>query len=96
MKSYPWPNITNNCCGDEFRVRFANVWSIKHDTKKSEGNIYNLIFKENGSATTHLHGCFCPWAFSLKIELNMLPSDSFMPCLDSLLRYPTGGSRLGN
>ena len=47
-----------------------------------------LSFPELGSshsATTYLHGCFCPWTFSLNIGLNMLPSDSFMSCLDSLL-----------
>ena len=91
IKSSPSPNIINNCCGDDFRVRFAKVWSINHDTKKFKGNMFNLIFKENGSATTHLHWCFCPWAISLNIELNMSPSDSYMPCLDSLLWYPIGG-----
>ena len=33
---------------------------------------------------TNLSGCFCPWTFSLNIGLNMLPSDSFLSCLDSL------------
>ena len=30
------------------------------------------------------------WAFSLNIGLNMLPSPSFMSCLDYLLGYSTG------
>ena len=42
------------------------------------------------SATTHLPGCFCPLTLFLNIGLNMLPSDSFMTCLDSLLEYSTG------
>ena len=33
---------------------------------------------------------FSPWIFILNIGLNMLPSDSFMSCLDSLIRYSTG------
>ena len=35
-----------------------------------------------------------PWTFSLNIGLNMLPLDSFMSCLHSLLGYYTGDSRL--
>ena len=42
-----------------------------------------------GSATMHLTGCFCPRKFSLNFSLNILPSDSFMSCLDSLLGYFT-------
>ena len=42
-----------------------------------------------GSVTKHLPGCFCPWAFSLNIGLNILPLDSFMSCLDPLLGYST-------
>ena len=41
-------------------------------------------------ATTHLPGYLCSWTFSLNIGLNMLPSHSFMPCLDNLLGYFTG------
>ena len=33
---------------------------------------------------------FPTWIFSLNIELNMLPLDSFMSCLRSLLGYSTG------
>ena len=47
----------------------------------------------SGSATTHLLGFFCPWTFSLLIGLNMLPSDSFMSCLDFLPGYSTGEFR---
>ena len=42
------------------------------------------------SANAHLPGCFCPWTFLLNIELNMLPPDSFVSCLDSLQGYSTG------
>ena len=34
------------------------------------------------SANAHFPGCFRPWTFPLNIGLNMLPSDSFMSCLD--------------
>ena len=44
----------------------------------------------SSSETMHLHGCFCPWTFSLDIGLNILPLYSFMSCLDSLLGYSTG------
>ena len=44
----------------------------------------------SGSANTQLPGCFRPWTFSLNIVLNMLPLDSFMSCLHSLLGYSTG------
>ena len=44
----------------------------------------------SGSADVHLPGCFRPWTFPLNIGLNMLPSDSFMSCLDFLLGYSTG------
>ena len=51
----------------------------------------HLGFPCSGSATTHIPWCFCPWTFSLNIDgLNMLPSDSFLLCLDSLLRYSKG------
>ena len=43
-----------------------------------------------GSANAQLPGCFRPWTFSLNIGLDMLPSDSFMSCLHSLLGYSTG------
>ena len=42
-----------------------------------------------GSVTTYLSGCFCPENF-LNIELNMIPSHSFLLCLGSLLGYSTG------
>ena len=54
--------------------------------------IYTLGFlyiSNSGSANAQLPGCFCPWAFSLNIGLNILPLD-FMPCLYSLLGYSTG------
>ena len=38
-----------------------------------------------GSATSRLPGCFCPWTLSLNIGFDILPSDSLMSCLDSLL-----------
>ena len=44
----------------------------------------------SGSANVQLPGCFRPWTFSLNIGLNMLPLDSFMSCLHSLLGYSTG------
>ena len=47
----------------------------------------------SGSATTHLRECFCHWTFSLNIALNLLPSDFFVSCLDSVLGYSTGESR---
>ena len=47
----------------------------------------------SGSATTHLPGYLCPLTFSLNIGMNMLPSDYFMSCLDSLLWYSTGEFR---
>ena len=55
--------------------------------------IYTLGFlciSNSGSANTQLHGCFCPWIFSLNIGLNMFPLDSFMSCLHSILGYSTG------
>ena len=45
----------------------------------------------SGSAEAHLPGCFRSWTFPLNSGLNMLPSDSFMSCLDSLLGYSTRG-----
>ena len=45
----------------------------------------------SGSANVHLPGIFRTWTFPLNIGLNMLPSDSFMSCLDYLLRYSTRG-----
>ena len=35
MKSHPCSYVINNCCGDEIKGRFANVWSSKHDIKES-------------------------------------------------------------
>ena len=43
------------------------------------------------SANAQLPGCFRPRTFSLNVGLNMLHSDSFMPCLYSLLiQHSTG------
>ena len=53
---------------------------------------YTLVFlylSSSGSANAQLPGCF-PWTFSLNIGLNMLPLDSFMSCLHSVLEYSTG------
>ena len=49
-----------------------------------------LYLSRSGSANAQLPGCFRPWTFSLNIGLNMLPLDSFMSCLHSLLGYSTG------
>ena len=48
-----------------------------------------LWLGSSGSAATYLPLCFFPWTVSLNIGLNMLRSDSFTSCLDSLLRYFT-------
>ena len=82
-----------------FQWHFSVHWTSQcklAQGKGSEGNMFNPIFKENGSATTHLHGCFCSWTFSWNIGYSMFPSDSFTPCLDYVLGYSTGGSRLCN
>ena len=55
--------------------------------------IYTLglfYISSSGSANAQLSGCFRPWTFSLNIGLNMLPLDSFISCLHSLLGYSTG------
>ena len=44
----------------------------------------------SASAIARLPGCFRPGTYSLHICLNMLPSDSFMSCLLSLLGFSTG------
>ena len=49
-----------------------------------------LYLNSSGSANAQLPGCFRPWTFALNIGLNMLPLDTFMPCLHSLLGYSTG------
>ena len=46
-----------------------------------------LYLSSSGSANAQLPGCFRPWTFSLNIGLNMLPLDSIMSCLHSLLFY---------
>ena len=56
--------------------------------------ILNCMFRlsalgSSDSANTHLPGCFRPWTFLLNVGLNMLASDYFMLCLDSLLVYST-------
>ena len=55
-----------------------------------------LQLSSSGSVNAQLPGCFRPWIFSLNIGLNMLPSDSFLSCLYSLLRFLQGNSRLCN
>ena len=52
-----------------------------------------LLLSISGSANAQLPGCFRPWTFSLNISLGMLPSDSFMSCLHSLLGYSIGESQ---
>ena len=57
--------------------------------------ILNCMFRlsvliNSHSANVHLPGCFRPWTFLLNIGLNMLPPESFVSCLDSLLGYSTG------
>ena len=49
-----------------------------------------LYLSSSGSANAQLIGCFHPCTFSLNIELNMFPLDSFMSCLHSLQGYFTG------
>ena len=44
----------------------------------------------SASAIARLPGCFRPGIFSLHIGLNMLPSDSLMSCLLSVLGYSSG------
>ena len=51
---------------------------------------FRLSETRSGSANAQLPGYFYPWTFCMNIGLNMLPSDSFMSCLHSLLGYPTG------
>ena len=50
-----------------------------------------LYISSSGSAKAQLPGCFRLWTFSLNIELNMFPLDSYMSCLHSRLGYSTGG-----
>ena len=49
-----------------------------------------LQLSSSGSANAQLPGCFSLWTFFLNIGLNMLPLDSFMSCLHSLLGFCTG------
>ena len=51
------------------------------------------VRSSSGSANAHLPGCFRPWTFPFIIGLNMLLSDPFMWCLDSLLGYSSGESQ---
>ena len=53
-----------------------------------------LYLSSSGSANAQLPGCFRPWTLSLNIGLNMLPLDSFMSCLHSILGYFTGEFRV--
>ena len=55
-----------------------------------------LYLSSAGSANAQLPGCFRSWTFSLNIGLNMSPMDAFMSCLDSILGYFIGSSRLCN
>ena len=48
------------------------------------------VLRSSDSANAHLPGCFRPWTFLLIIGLNVIPSDSFVSCLDSLQGYSTG------
>ena len=48
-----------------------------------------LYLSSYSSANAQLPGCFRPWTFPLNIGLNMLPLDSFMSYLHTLLGYPT-------
>ena len=49
------------------------------------------FLKQNssGSAKAYVRRCFHHWTFPLKIKINMLHSDPFMSCLNSLLGYST-------
>ena len=49
-----------------------------------------LYLSSSGSANAQLPECFHPWTFSVNIGLNVLPLDSFMSYLHSLLGYATG------
>ena len=53
-----------------------------------------MWLSSSGFANAQLPGCFRPWTFSLDIGLNMLPPDSLMSCLHSLLGYFMGSFRL--
>ena len=48
------------------------------------------VIISSDSANAQHPRCFCPWQFSLNIGFTMLPSDSFMSCVYSLLGYSTG------
>ena len=61
--------------------------AINHVLNYTLGFFY---LSSSGSANAQLPGCFRPWTFSLNIGLNMLPLDSFIPYLHSLLGYTTG------
>ena len=59
--------------------------------------VQDPLYHDMGIGTTWYHAlfrctpsCFGPWAMSLDIGLNMLPSDSFISGLHSLLWYSTG------
>ena len=58
--------------------------------------MFRLSVSSSDSANAHLPGCFRPWIFHLNIGLNMLPSDSFVSCLDYLLGYSTGAGLICN
>ena len=77
----PWMLLHHDGCDVCFFRPFYPFWST---------HLGFLRLLSSGPATTHLRGCFCTWTFSLHIGLNMLPSDSFMSCLDYLLWKSTG------
>ena len=52
--------------------------------------LHDFWLSSSGSANAHPPGYFHRWTFPLNIRLNILPSDSFMSYLDSLLGYSTG------
>ena len=59
---------------------------FRHDSCDYYCDFYGLY----GPANAQLPWFFRPWTFSLNIGLNMLPSDSCMSCLHTLLGYPSG------
>ena len=65
------------------RIFMAILFILNYMFRLSSLSNYN-------SANTYLPGCFCSWTFLLNIGLNMLPLDSFVSCLDSLLGCFTG------
>ena len=77
--------IIANIALDSLRIS-TGFW-MKVSLKYTLGFLY---IRYSGSANAQLSGCFCSWTFSLNNGLNMLPLDSFMSFLHSLLGYSTG------